>query len=266
MINNVYYEKGRAQLMNIELHGKNMSIVCVYAPNKERDRICFFQDLKLWILENTDTPHNIILAGDFNCCLLQNDRSTNSHVNDKSRNALNCLLTTLDINDTWVKFGMSSSHYTWDDGNTKSRLDYIFASKMCTAVGKKVVNKIVISDQIGSRITDHKAVEFCASVILPAKGPGYWKLNCSHLKSDIYKSGISNVIKSLLAKYSDQTKSRFAVWEILKREVKIFSIRYATDVAKQKQNVFKTLESELQNLDKVDLSNEELNKKEEIQI
>ena len=44
VINSVSFENGRAFLLNIELHGKNMSIISVYAPNKERDRILFFKN------------------------------------------------------------------------------------------------------------------------------------------------------------------------------------------------------------------------------
>ena len=258
------YEKGRALLLNVELHGKMLTIINVYAPNNEKQRSEFFKGLHLWILENANAPDSMIFAGDFNCCLLKQDRSTQTHLNDKSRTQLNKLISSFDLRDQWCECVNSGNHYTWNDDTTQSRLDYVFISRACHITGKKVCTKIVISDEIGYRVTDHKAVECKAGILLPAKGPGYWKLNCSHLNNEVYKSGIKTVINDV----SNETGNNMpysTVWEILKRRVKMFSIEYATNEAKKKRSLFKELENNLQDLNTDNLTNEQIVQKENIQ-
>ena len=53
-----------------------------------------------------------------------------------------------------------------------------------------ILTKIVISDKLGKRITDHKAVELSSKLSLSAKGSGYWKLNCSLLQNNDFKEGM----------------------------------------------------------------------------
>ena len=47
----------------------------------------FFKNLKTWVMEHTVIEINII-SGDFNCYLLEEDRSVCTHLNDKSHNLL----------------------------------------------------------------------------------------------------------------------------------------------------------------------------------
>ena len=57
---------------------------------------------------------------------------------------------------------------------------------------------------------------YCYTLVSEIKrGPGYWKLNTSHLENEDYKKGIENIIENL-----DQTLSALEKWEFFKRKVK----------------------------------------------
>ncbi len=88
---------------------------------------------------------------------------------------------------------------------------------------------------------DHKAI--CVTLMYNGnkRGPGYWKLNNSVLKQEAYVNGVKEVISSTLSQY-ESVQSKRMLWEILKINIKDFSIRYCI---KQKRDLRKR-EFELQ--------------------
>ena len=82
---NISFGDGRALLINAELYGEKICIVNVYAPNRDHERTVFFRDLKSWILTNAKCIESMVIGGDFNYCLQSNDRTSSTHLQDKSR-------------------------------------------------------------------------------------------------------------------------------------------------------------------------------------
>ena len=76
---------GRILLLNVDINGKSMTLINTYACNTEKQRITLFRKLKKWINLYAKHKENTVIAGDMNCCLRKQDRSTNTHLNDKSR-------------------------------------------------------------------------------------------------------------------------------------------------------------------------------------
>ena len=58
---------GRKILVNVKLNDNIFSLVNVYAPNNESNRLDFFKKLKLFISHHCIDENNVIIAGDFNC-------------------------------------------------------------------------------------------------------------------------------------------------------------------------------------------------------
>ena len=66
-----------------------------------------------------------INAGDFNCCLKDGDRSSNTHINDKSRAYLAKYIESLDFVDcTSIPGNEAAGKFTWTYSKVSSRLDY----------------------------------------------------------------------------------------------------------------------------------------------
>ena len=152
---------GRKLLLNAEMNGVLFTLLCIYGPSDERGRKQFFIELHQWINRLTFNTKNLIIAGDFNCYLNDNDRSTNTHLKDTSRDSMKLLIKQLSLTDIWPELrNDNANQFTWSDGNTESRLDYFFVTSQSKFVPNNIYTKIVISDQIGQRITDHKAMIF----------------------------------------------------------------------------------------------------------
>ena len=212
-------DEGCKVLLNINMEDKNYTLVHVYAPNDENYRKQFFKSLIPWINENACNKENIILGGDFNCSLENNDRSSKTHLNDKSRIEMKHMLQKINLEDVWQsKANKLSNHYTWNDKSTYSRLDYLFCSKLTSLNIEKIQTSIVVNDTSGMRSTDHKAVVMTATINAPPRGPGYYKLNVQILKDENYCKGIQNLFQlrnedNMLSNCNDIEK-----WEILKEK------------------------------------------------
>ncbi|KAJ1092423.1 hypothetical protein NDU88_005533 [Pleurodeles waltl] len=74
--------------------------------------------------------------------------------------------------------GLNTSNYFWrkPDGSGRSRIDFLFTSRMV---------KPVQSSKVAIHMSDHRAVNFKGELIgkFPA-GPASWKMNCSLLENE----------------------------------------------------------------------------------
>ena len=76
---------GRKVLVNVKLDqddSKIISFVSVYAPNVPKDRKHFLKNLPKWITCHAVNIDNIILCGDFNCCVNDDDKEPRTHLNE----------------------------------------------------------------------------------------------------------------------------------------------------------------------------------------
>ena len=117
--------------------------------------------------------NNLIVCGDFNCCLRDNDRSTATHLKDKSRRSFSELIKNLQLIDHWDSRGTKISNFTWTDGKIYSRLDYILTNINNDIKIIKTYSETVIDDRIGTRTTYHKAICIEVEIMELDKGPGY---------------------------------------------------------------------------------------------
>ena len=61
---------GRFIILKADIKGKTYVLINVYAPNKDKDILSFFNNLLATLQkENLDSEDNIIIGGDFNCPL-----------------------------------------------------------------------------------------------------------------------------------------------------------------------------------------------------
>ena len=268
VIDSISTEDGRQLLLNVYINGKCITLVNVYGPNDTKDRIEFFKDLEPWVMKYSHNVNSMIVAGDLNCCLCDEDRSTGTHYGDKSRDSLANCIKYLNLFDVWKKLKpLDGKHYTWHDKVTSSRLDYFLVSESININIENIYLMTVINDIIGKRPTDHKALVLEVRIAIPSKGPGYWKLNNMHLNDKEYNEGIRNIIGSLPIDNKLEGVHAGLKWDVLKARFKEYSIRYGVKKAKQKRDEIKELECEIKMLDdKANASDMEIMRKVEIQI
>ena len=139
------------------------------------------------------------------------------------------MLQHFDLYDVWKYEHLS----TLCDANNepKSRIDYVFINKTFHYVVRYiVVTKIPGTHSNGSRMIDHRFLNFTFNISKTNKGPGYWKLKTSFLDHNKYKEGIVDIAKDI-----NENLPPIDRWEYLKHKVQEFSIEFA----KNEQNINK---------------------------
>ena len=96
--------------------------------------------------------------------------------------------------------------------------------------------------------TDHSPVLFSLSKEkITIRGTGLWKFNSSLTKDQNYKTEI----KKLIRNFSNENEfllNRQLKWELLKYEVRKFTIKYTKHVAKEKRQLRTNVENQLKKL------------------
>ncbi|MEW8547308.1 MAG: endonuclease/exonuclease/phosphatase family protein [Candidatus Thiodiazotropha sp.] len=90
---------GRKLLLNIEIGENIFTLVSIYAPNDEKCRKDFIKKSERWIKKYALNENNIVIGGDWNCCMNDSDRNTLTHINDSSRKCFKSLVDNLDLTD-----------------------------------------------------------------------------------------------------------------------------------------------------------------------
>ncbi len=189
-------DDARAILLNCTIEGTNVTICNIYAPSdKPHTREFFFKKIKHWINRHTDYPDNIILGGDFNCALNDNDRTRDKN-NDPSRNEMRCTLRYLKLIDAWYINNKTPQYtYTAPKSGNKSRIDYIFVSDSFKhKVNYTILKHPPIKDQ-------HKAILMGIILQKNPKGPGYWKLNAKLLELADYRMLVNSIFNDCMNKH-----------------------------------------------------------------
>ena len=128
-------------------------------------------------------------------------------------------------------------------GFIQRRLDYIFISN--------TLQELVTTTEILTPIsTDHSPVIFSLSKENDClRGKGFWKFNSSLTKDQTYITEIKKLIRSFCTT-NESLYNRQLKWELLKYEVRKFTINYTKRIAKEKRQQRTNLENQLKILEK----------------
>ena len=120
-----------------------------------------------------------------------------------------------------------------------SRLDYWLISNCLS-------DNVWNVDIIPSIKTDHSAIiiEF-KDIEDRVKGPGIWKLNCSLLSDQLYVEEINRLIPSWVQEGKADLSDPCSVWDLVKYNIKNYSIKYSINRCKQRKEKEKLLNIEL---------------------
>ena len=127
-------------------------------------------------------------------------------------------------------------------GFIQRRLDYIFISSSL----QEFVNDTSI---LTSLSTDHSPVHL--SLLKENKhtqGNGFWKFNSSLIKDHMYVTEIKHMAGSFLSNDICSMSAQLK-WELLKYQIRKFTIDYTKRIAKEKRKQQLYLESELKMLE-----------------
>ena len=142
-------------------------------------------------------------------------------------------------NTRFKRFTFTQKH---SSGFIRRRLDYIL-------IWNTLQEFATMTDILTPISTDHSPVLFSLSKEkITIRGTGLWKFNSSLTKDQNYKTEI----KKLIRNFSNENEfllNRQLKWELLKYEVRKFTIKYTKHVAKEKRQLKTNLENQLKKLE-----------------
>lgn len=192
---------GNLLVVHCAIASIDMSLICVYGPN--RDDPDFYNSLNE-ILRRLN--NKCIIAGDFNL-VLNPDIDCFNYVNinnPKARDTVLSIILEHNLIDCWREQNLESRQYTWFKRNPvkKARLDMFLISSdlfldiadTCILPGYRSDHSIVI---LTLKLGEFKA------------GKSYWKFNNSLLKDVEYVKQIKQLVQRIIQQYAsdDQNQS-----------------------------------------------------------
>lgn len=225
--------EGRLLSLLISFDTIRINLVNIYTPTYPAERGTFFQSLEPYFFPNS----RLILAGDFNCYDSVLDKMGGSVTTDSR---LTDLKTVKFLRDAWRLKHLKERQHTWfnSDLSIASRLDTFLNSRfLCAQVVSCEFRPCVYSD--------HEFVFLELNLHLTnIWGSGVWKFNNSLLQDEKFSSSIGDLIDVFLSLKSSFS-SDSAMWELLKHEIKNFTIRYSREkwrqLSREKISVFNRL-------------------------
>ena len=253
--------KGRFILLKTIVDDYNINLLNVYAPNREKEQVQFFEEMmRILVQQNVFNTDNNIFAGDWNVVL--NDAMDKwggiCNIKEKSIRMMDEIKEYFDLEDIWRVRNGNTKRYTWRQKSPRihCRLDYFLTSA-------NLSNYIVESKILPSFLSDHSPVTLSLRFFEePQNGPGHWKLNLSLLSDECYVKHMKENLDKWIDMYQD-IQDKNLKWDLIKYEIRAFSIKYSKDKAKQKRDDKRKLEAELSQLETKEA---ELDRNEELVI
>ena len=217
--------QGLFLILDVAIAGHRITLINVYGPNSDDPE--FLQNV---VTQAQQVPNiETIVAGDFNTLINANKKRRGPPTHPKSSKKLAQIVEHLDLVDIWRVLNPNDFKFTWKKAKPRiimERIDYIFVSTTLA----KITTKATILPSFKS---DHSFPQITLKLVEEKKGPGYWKMNTSHLNNDDYQKEIITILTECATKYNDV----FMRWEIMKMSVRGYSLKYGA--RKTKSNTLK---------------------------
>ena len=230
-----YDNNGRIIIIDLILDDEKYIFVNLYNANTESEQLYTINCLNnLLSNHNLDGDYKPIFTGDLNFIFDANLDALggNRTLKTKSLAAIIKLLDNLDVCDIFRIRYPNKKRFTFRQKTRAKevihrRLDYIFLSNCLQENAKNI-------DILPSFLSDHSPVLLTLDASKNNKrGRGLWKFNNSLLQEESFRDGISNTVCATLADNTDSNPH--VLWELLKYDVRKFSIKFSKDRSKLKK-------------------------------
>ena len=232
---------GRALYLKSKIHDNDVIIANIYGPNT--DDATFFDQLTLKLIEYENC--STILGGDFNLVLdTKLDKCGGlPQTHEKCLKSLKCYMKNHNMVDIWRILHPNLKKYTWRRQNptpVHCRLDFFLISdSLCGTTCHASISP-------GFR-SDHSLISIKINLAHVENGPGFWKLNCSLLADDIYVRGIKSLLRE--GKNRHKNINDLLYWEMIKMDIRGYTISYSTYKKKNKIKEQSAIENEIEQLE-----------------
>ena len=199
-----------------------MNLVNVYLPSSGQERKNFICNSI-----NIDRQKLNCVAGDFNCTLLKHlDINPIPIRDDVGTREFSEFIEKYDILHIWKARNLNNKRYTFQRGNSQSRIDFIFITDEYNYYTQNAkTNHFPFSD--------HDGISLSLKFTEPERGGGTYKMNNSVLKSELLQRTLESFWSDWRLKKED-FKNKLEWWEQTKVKIKNLTIKvskqlYVTD-------------------------------------
>ena len=230
---------GRFVIIDVEINQKILTLVNVYAPNKDSPE--FFTDIFKFQQEHENSE--IVMGGDFN--MIMNPTIDCSNPDRKNNNNSKQILLEyceqMMLVDIFRLVNPESRKYSWSKTRpsyTGSRIDFFMINYGITANAK--------ADIQVAPLTDHDMITLEIEMEPVKRGNGYWKFNNSLLKNRTFLSEINCKLDESLSNIFNHKPDEF--WEILKDRLIEHSKKQSIQIAKENSKCMEIIIEKLEKL------------------
>jgi len=251
---------GRYVIVLCEIQGTPFLLINTYAPNDESGQVNLSMEIVQQInhFDIADETY-LVWGGDFNL-IFDTDLEAiggNPSLKIKAIETLNEILSELNLCDIWRIRNPYTKRYTWRgcaqgkqtkaDDMLRRRLDYLFISDELQPFVEKC-------DIIAAPSTDHSAILFDIKFFSEGKqGPSFWKFNNSLVNDVKYIQQIKEKIKGVKTALTNENINCPCIrWELIKYEIRKFTMGYSKTRAKEFRCAYQDLEFKIKQIENID--------------
>ena len=235
---------GRFIILDVALEDAHIILVNIYAPNDLNQQVKFFKLVQHHLQDFSEEI--VIIGGDFNCSLSDKDKKGGNPITKKASviKEIEHLCSCNNLIDIWRQLNPQLESFTWRNKSHKiqCRLDFVLISE-------KLADLVTSCKIFHAPETDHSAISLHlqAKIKQQDRGPGFWKFNNSLLRDEAYVNELRKNINSYRAKY-ESIDDKGLKWDLIKMEIRGFTVKYAKSKAKRRKNDEVTLQNKMNEL------------------
>ena len=252
---------GRFIILHCNIDGNNLVLVNVYAPNNEHDYSEFVHRIETYISDmGLSSLDDIIMGGDWNIIRdPELDKCGGIYrVKRKAIDSLTTLILKFNLNDVWRIKNPNLSRYSWRQSQplVQCRLDYWLISD-------SLFDSVTDTDIVPSIRSDHSGITLKFRSIAPVHNkPGFWKFNSSLLNEKDFTDQMKIHLRDWQEQYECPNKT--SKWELIKYEIRKFSIHYSKLKNRTLNEQKSSLEKELCEIERNSINIANINRYNEI--
>ena len=223
-------KEGRWIILTLKVDNINFIICNVYGPNRNNKARDMFEQLNLQLLKLRDKYKGaiVVVGGDFNDVLDENlDRHPPRLSLSRTFKATSYLCQNHALTDAWRFMNGDKIDFTWSNSShtLQSRIDSWLLSS-------KDIDFIAQANHKSAPLSDHKLINLnLKGTKETSHSRGYWKLNNTLLKDQIFKDRIEQLTKDI---FNRQEMDNVQKWEYFKYKVRGTAIERSKVIKKEK--------------------------------
>ena len=236
---------GRFIIIQGSIKSEKIILANVYAPNEDNPN--FYSE---FFTQVDKLDGKKIIMGDFNLVLdTKLDRNGGTQNNYKSQNTVQEYCQLHNLTDIWRDRYPNRRQYSWKRDKpvpVASRLDFVLIEKGISSW----VNYIKMKKGVKS---DHMLIQTELDINEQKQGPGFWRLNTTHLYNSEFVQAINSTIDNHIDLANAQGLDPPDKWEQIKLAIMYKARELSNRIAEAKGQNFRELEEALEKYDERDI-------------